>query len=155
MAQLSLTKARRGRLLAQAMRDALPGVTLEETEDAIVVRGALLLLTRDMVSRAYFAGQPRDPGSVDMFMNHFALGGVGNRIASTPERVVFCDDGGERSMAFRMRADHQAEIAMLSEQLGISRNEFVLRAVDRYIADLRGAQALTMGGPARPTGEEE
>lgn len=115
----------------------------ETGEDRISrVEAPSLTMTRRMVSDAFFDSHPQYPESVDKRLGHYALTGEGKVLENSRDRVILCDTDADKMMSLRMKAYHQADIARLSQRLGISRNDFVLKAIDRYVEYLNQLEEM-------------
>ena len=118
----------------------VPGETGEDRISR--VEAPSLTMTRRMVSDAFFDGHPQFPESVDKYLEHYALTGEGKVLENSRDRVILCDTDADKMMSLRMKAYHQADIARLSQRLGISRNDFVLKAIDRYVEYLNDLEEM-------------
>jgi len=143
MAELKF-KARGKRWPALARRVAAdnPGTELIESGSTITVRGPCIIVTREMVEETCFLNGPRNPGTPTRLLYGLALLRTGHLVARSNDRIVIGDDDGERAMSVRLRVDHQQAIKRLAERLKMSRNEFVVQAVEHFTAYLDGARDL-------------
>ena len=143
MAELTF-KARGKRWPALARRVAAenPGAKLIESADALVVRGPTITLTRRMVLDTCFPDGTENPGTATRLLTGLALGRKGRLVARTADRIVIGDDDGERAVALGLRPDHLAAIERLSGELGMSRNAFLVAALEHYVGYLEEARRL-------------
>jgi hypothetical protein len=138
VASIEFGEGKRNQRLAQLVAERNYDVHAEtaDMENGPVIfsiAAGCLTVTRDMVVKAYFAGKPEYEASVDKIMDWLAMRCKGKLISSTPTKIIVCDDDGDKAMSLRYKVNHQADIARLSERLGISRNDFVVRAIEHYV----------------------
>lgn len=101
-----------------------------------------ITITRDMIVKSYYSEKPEYEASVDMWLDHFALNAKGKVISHTRDKVIICDDDGDKAMSLRFKSNHQMDVARLSEKLGISRNDFVIRAIEHYVKYLTSIEEM-------------
>ncbi len=107
------------------------------------VEAPCLVITREMIKQAYFHGAPEFDSSLDKWMDFYSLTSAsGKLVRNDREKIILCDDDGDKAMSLRYKAYHQAEIARYSERLGISRNDFVVKAIEHYIDYLSSLNTL-------------
>jgi len=137
-------KGRRWPALARRVVAENPGAELVPSEDGqtLIVRGPHLLISRKMVEETCFPDGVRNAGTVTRLLYGIALSRKGRLVVKTDDRIVIGDDDGERAMSLRLRVDHQAAIARLSKELGMSRNEFVVKAVEHFCQYLEASRDL-------------
>ena len=137
-------KGRRWPALAQRVAAENLGATIVESEDgqALKVSAPHLTITRKMVEETCFPDGVRNAGTVTRLLYGIALSRKGRLVVKTADRIVIGDDDGERAMSLRLRVDHQAAIAQLSKELGMSRNEFVVKAVEHFCQYLEESREL-------------
>jgi hypothetical protein len=139
MAKVKFSNGKRSQKLARLVKDnsynAQTSINTDDYGTQIIseVTAACIVITREMVVKSYFNGKPEYEASVDKWMDAYALKCEGNIICNTPSKIVVCDDNGEKAMSLRFRIDHQMDIARYSEKLGVSRNDFVIKAIENYV----------------------
>lgn len=121
-------------------------LTYSENESGIQfvskIEAPCIVITRDMISKAYFNGKPEYEASVDKWLDYCALNGNSKVICHTRDKVVICDEDGDKAMSLRFKIYHQMDITRLSDKLGISRNDFVVRAIEHYVQYLNDIEEM-------------
>lgn len=136
MAKITLIKGRRAKMLAELISSECPGSKvyvqqLPDVADTVVVEGSCLVLTKNMVKAAYFDEEDMDDWVSKLF-THIAMNREGIVLCNTSDKIVIADSNEEKTMLLRMRPDQQNAVSVYSEKLGISRNEFVQKAIEFY-----------------------
>jgi len=88
-----------------------------------------------MVSQVYWPDSPAEARAVERFMRR--LIGFDPRTARlvTPERIVVTDEPeSEQPLLVRFPASLKERLVRVAEQLGISQNEMVVRAVQDLVS---------------------
>ncbi len=107
------------------------------------VKGPYITITRDMLEKAYFSkGGPKNPKTIDRMLYGYALVRKGCLIAQTKDKIVIGDDDGERAITTRLRIDEKQEIEKYAKNLGISRNQFILKAIKYFISFLKSSEKM-------------
>lgn len=141
MAEMSFgAKGKRWSALARFIAENDPSVQLEETDDTITLRGTCITVTKQMVEKALFPKGVKNAQTAERVLYGLAMRKKGQLVAQTEDRIVIGDDDGERATTIRFRIDHQQDIARLSSKLGISRNQFVVRAIEHFIRFLEESE---------------
>lgn len=137
-------KGKRWAALARRVAADNPKAKVVESEDGhhLVVTGPHLTITRRMVEETCFPNGTENPGTVKRLLYGLALTRKGKLVAKTEDRIVIGDDDGVRPMLVRLRVDHRQAIERLAGELGLSRNEFVVRAVEHFVAWLEESREL-------------
>lgn len=133
---------RRWPALARRVAEENPHAELVEEGGRYVVRGPTLAVTRRMVEETCFPDGARHAGTPSRLLYGLALLRKGRLLARSEDRIVIGDDDGERAMTVRIRADHRDAIARLSDRLDMSRNEFVVRAIEHFVDYLEESRDL-------------
>lgn len=144
MAAFSFSAGKRSQALAAALLAAQPEARAVRGVDGSVerVEAPCLIITRGMVESAIFGGKSEYRESADMYLQHFALNARGRVLANDENQVAVAGDDSDRAMSLRMKAHHQYAIARMSDRLGLSRNDFVLRAIERYVKYLLDVETM-------------
>lgn len=142
MASLEFNGGKRSQKLAYLIvkKNLSSQTESQEAEDGMniisCVTAPCLAVSREMVIKAYFNGKPEFEATVDMLMDHLAMKCSGKLLSSSHKKLIVCDDDSDKAMSLRYKVNHQADIAHYSEKLGISRNDFVIRAIEHFTAYL-------------------
>lgn len=148
MASFRFSTGKRGQILAALVKkhNYNTKVTFTSNEAGVKcitqIEAPCLIITREMISKAYFGGKPEYEASIDMWLNHFVLNANGKVIYNAHDKIIICDDDSDKAMSLRMKINHQMDIARLSEKLQISRNDFVLRAIEHYVQYLSSIEEM-------------
>lgn len=145
MAEISFkAKGKRWPGLARRVHAENPKSELLETPDTLTIRGPTITITRQMVVDTCFPNGPEHPGTVKRLLYGLALTRKGRLVARTESRIVIGDDDGERAMSLRLRPDHRQTIERFASRLGMSRNEFVLQAIEHFAEFLEESESLPL-----------
>ncbi|MBE6614866.1 MAG: hypothetical protein E7631_06145 [Ruminococcaceae bacterium] len=115
------------------------------------IRAACLQITRRMVDTTQFAGEPEYSENTDRLLQYYAMHAEGKILRLDGERVIVADDDSDKLMSLRCKVYHRELIKHLSARIGVSGNDFILKAIEHYSMHLMEAQqaadeadALTM-----------
>jgi hypothetical protein len=145
MAEISFkARGKRWPALARRVHAENPKSELVETPDTLTVRGPTIAITRRMVLATCFPDGPENPGTVKRLLYGLALTRKGKLVTRTEDRIVIGDDDGERAMSLRLRPDHRQAIERFALRLGMSRNEFVLQAIEHFVGFLEDSESLPL-----------
>ncbi|HHT27436.1 MAG TPA: hypothetical protein GXZ82_09350 [Firmicutes bacterium] len=134
MAEMTFgAKGKRWSALARLIAESDPSIQVVETEETITLRGQCITVTKQMVEKALFPKGVKNPKTAERVLYGLVLTRKGRLIAHTDDRIVIGDDDGERAMTVRLRTDHQQDITRLADELNISRNQFVVRAIEHFV----------------------
>ncbi len=148
MASFRFSAGKRGQKLAQLVQkynyNTKAIYTTNEAGAKYIaqIEAPCLTITREMISKAYFGGNPEYEASIDMWLNHFVLNANGKVICNAHDKIIVCDDDSDKAMSLRMKINHQMDIARFSEKLQMSRNDFVLRAIEHYVQYLSSIEEM-------------
>lgn len=144
MAKIIISNGRRGKILANLISATCPDskiYTLANSGgiEVIAIEGVCLTVTRNMVREAYFE-EPDMESWVNILFHHIAMNKEGVTICQTSGKIVIADSDDEKTMLLRMKLYHQMAISLYSEKLGLSKTEFVLKAIEYYSGFLETAK---------------
>lgn len=146
MARMSFgARGKRWSALARLIAADNPNIQVTETADSITLEGPYITVTRQMVEQALFPSGAKHEKTIDKVLYGLALLREGRLVYQGPDRIVIGDDDGERAMSVRLRVDHQQDIARLADALGMSRNQFVVTAIEHFVHFLDESREMAMG----------
>ncbi|MBQ8641085.1 MAG: hypothetical protein IJ480_02615 [Clostridia bacterium] len=136
----------RAQALAQAVLQITPdaeaeyGVNEGGAQVIVKIRAACLQMTRRMVEDTQFAGEPEYSENTDRLLHYYAMHAEGKILRLDGERIIVADDDGEKLMSLRCKVYHREMIKSLSARIGVSGNDFILKAIEHYSAFLMEAE---------------
>ena len=140
----------RAQALAQAVLRSTPdaeaeyGVNESGGQVIVKIRAACLQMTRRMVEETQFAGEPEYSENTDRLLHYYAMHAEGKILRLDGERIIVADDDGDKLMSLRCKIYHRELIKHLSARIGVSGNDFILKAIEHYSTYLMEAEeALT------------
>lgn len=143
MAEFSFNaKGKRWSTLARLIAETTPNAEIQETDETITIKAPYITITREMIEKACFPNGVKHSGTLDKILYGLALIRKGRLVAQTKDRIVVGDDDGERAITVRLRLDQLDDITRLADRLGMSRNQFILTAIERFVEFLEESQNL-------------
>lgn len=106
----------------------------------VKIRAVCLQITRRMVELTQFAGEPEYSENTDRLLQYYAMHAEGKILRLDGERVVVADDDSDKLMSLRCKVYHRELIKHLSARIGVSGNDFILKAIEHYSMHLTEAQ---------------
>ncbi len=135
MAVIRIPGGGRGARLAELITQQSQGSQWRKVGESIEIEGPRLEIESSMVSQVYWPESPAEARAVERFMRR--LIGFDPKAARlvTPERIVVTDEPeSEQPLLVRFPASLKERLVCVAEQLGISQNELVVRAVQDLVS---------------------
>ncbi len=142
MAEITFAKSKRWGSLAKIIAKSDPKLKIDDKDDRFHITGPYITITREMVKSACFSNGAKNPKTVDKILYGLALLRKGRLIVQTDDKIVIGDDNGERAITVRFRVDQQQELAKYADELSISRNQFIINAIEHFIKFLKEVKNL-------------
>jgi len=143
MAEIVLNaRGNRWPALAKLIIENTPEAESNESNGKLRIRAPYITVTRGMVEQTLFPEGPKNPKTVEKVLYGLALVRKGRLVVQNDDRIVIGDDDGERATTLRMRVDQLEDISRLAKQLGMSRNQFVITAIEHFVRFLEDSQRL-------------
>jgi len=106
----------------------------------VKIRAACLQMTRRMVEETQFDGDPEYSENTDRLLHYYAMHAEGKILRLDGGRIIVADDDGDKLMSLRCKVYHRELIRHLSARIGVSGNDFILKAIEYYSTYLMEAE---------------
>lgn len=106
----------------------------------VKIRAVCLEMTRRMVEATQFDGGPEYSENTDRLLQYYAMHAEGKILRLDGDRVIIADDDSDKLMSLRCKVYHREMIKHLSARIGVSGNDFILKAIEHYSMHLTEAQ---------------
>ena len=148
MAAFVFSGGKRAQALAEAVLRFTPeaeaeyGVNESGAQVVVKITAPCLHMSRRMVEVTQFAGGPEYSENTDRLLHYYAMRAEGKILRMDGDGVIVADDDGDKLMSLRCKVYHRELIRALSGRIGVSGNDFILKAIEHYSMYLMEAEKM-------------
>ncbi len=135
---------------AQALAEAILTRTTEAAVDygtnesgarvITKITAPCLQITRRMMEKTQFDGEGQYGDNVDRLLHYYGMRAEGKLLRLDGERVIVADDDGDKLVSLQCKTCHKGWIKQYADKIGVSGNDFILRAIEYYCTYLAEAE---------------
>ncbi len=137
----------RAQALAKAVLAQTPDATAEYgkneggAEVITKITAPWLQITRRMLEKTQFDGAAQYSENIDRLLHYYGMRAEGKLLRMDAERVIVAEDDGDKLISLRCKTCHKGWIKQYADRLGVSGNDFILRAIEYYCTYLEEAES--------------
>lgn len=146
MATIRIPGGPAGERLAETIVEASPSAEWQRIGDGIEIHGRRLDISVAMIEKALWPGADPDTRSAIRYLRLLVRVTAGTVMVRTENRLVVAEEAEqETALLVRFPASIKTRLAGAAERLGMSQNEFVVRAVEdllNFLEEFGGSASI-------------